>query len=180
MEVIKTTIPGCYEIQPRIFEDSRGKLIKTFHHDTFLEHNFAVDFKEEYYSVSKKGVLRGLHFQIPPFDHVKCITCMEGFIFDVVVDLRKGSPAFGQYQAFEVSALKGNMVYIPTGCAHGFVVLSETAIFLNRTTTVFNISHDAGIKWDSCGISWPFSDPILSDKDKSLPGLKDYDSPFRF
>ena len=178
MEFIHTPLNGCIEIKPRIFQDSRGKLIKTFHSDTFKAEGLETDFKETYYSVSKKGVLRGLHFQVPPDDHVKCVTCLSGRIFDAVVDLRKDSPTFGKSYSLILDSEKGNMLYIPKGFAHGFYVLSESAIFLNRTTTVFSPECDAGIKWDSCDIQWPDFDPILSVKDVAMPEFKNFISPF--
>ena len=178
MEINKTSIEGCFELQPRIFKDERGRLIKTFHENTFLDLELETDFKEEYYSISKKGVLRGLHFQTPPHDHVKCVTCLSGKIFDVVVDLRKNSPTYKQHFSIELDAEKGNMLYIPKGLAHGFYALSETVIFLNRTSTVFAPINDSGIRWDSCEIDWPNKDPILSDKDKQMIALEDFKSPF--
>jgi dTDP-4-dehydrorhamnose 3,5-epimerase len=174
----KTIISGCYELEPSIFGDSRGKLVKTFHKDVFLSLGLETDFTEEYYSISPKNILRGLHFQLPPYDHVKCVTCLSGKIFDVVVDLRKKSKTYKQYFSIELDAEKGNMLYIPEGLAHGFNVLSDTAIFLNRTTTVYNADSEAGIKWDSCGIIWPNTNPILSDKDKNLITLDKFKSPF--
>lgn len=178
MKKNKTIISGCYELEPSIFGDSRGKLVKTFHKDVFLSLGLETDFTEEYYSISPKNILRGLHFQLPPYDHVKCVTCLSGKIFDVVVDLRKKSKTYKQYFSIELDAEKGNMLYIPEGLAHGFNVLSDTAIFLNRTTTVYNADSEAGIKWDSCGIIWPNTNPILSDKDKNLITLDKFKSPF--
>lgn len=178
MKAINTSIKGCYELQPRVFKDERGQLVKTFHKPSFLELNLETDFTEEYYSVSKKNVLRGLHFQNPPHDHIKCVTCISGKIFDVVVDLRKYSPTYKQHFTIELDAEKGNMLYIPKGLAHGFYVLSETAIFLNRTTTVYEPSCDTGIKWDSCGIKWPIENPILSEKDQQMIDLNEFKSPF--
>ena len=179
MEKIETSIPGCFELKPRIFSDDRGKLVKTFHKDTFLDLELETEFKEEYYSVSKKGVLRGLHFQTPPDDHVKCVTCISGRIFDVVVDLRKQSPTYQQNFSLELDAEKGNMLYIPKGFAHGFYALTDNAIFLNRTTSVYSPSCDTGIKWDSCGIDWPNKSPILSDKDINLIEMNSFKSPFK-
>jgi len=178
MEVIKTPIEGCFELQPRVFKDDRGRLVKTFHEDMFASNGLDTDFKEEYYSISEKNVLRGLHFQLPPHDHVKCVTCISGKLFDVVVDLRKNSPTYRQSFSIELNSDKGNMLYIPKGLAHGFYVLSENAIFLNRTTTVYEPSCDAGIKWDTCGINWPEKDPILSEKDQQMIELDKFQSPF--
>ena len=178
MELVKTPIEGCYELQSRIFEDSRGKLIKTYHEDMFGALGLATDFTEEYYSVSYKNVLRGLHFQLPPNDHIKCVTCIEGKIFDVVVDLRKNSTTYKKHFVIELDAEKENMLYIPKGLAHGFYVLSEKAIFLNRTTVVFKPESDTGIHWDSCGIDWPNKNPIISEKDANMIGLDEFKSPF--
>jgi len=178
MKKIETAIVGCFELQPRVFNDERGRLVKIFHKDSFLGLNLETDFTEEYYSVSKKNVLRGLHFQNPPHDHIKCVTCTSGKIFDVVVDLRKDSPTYKQYFTIELDAEKGNMLYIPKGLAHGFYVLSKTAIFLNRMTTVYEPSCDAGIKWNSCGIKWPVENPILSKKDQQMITLDKFKSPF--
>jgi len=175
---IETPIEGCFELQPPIFGDARGKLVKTFHEDSYAQLGLEINFTEEYYSVSDKDVLRGLHFQLPPHDHVKCVTCILGKIFDVVVDLRKDSKTFKEHFTIELDAEKGNMLYVPKGMAHGFFTLSDTAIFLNRTTTVYNPDSEAGIKWDSCGIDWPNLTPILSDKDKQLVTLDSFISPF--
>jgi len=178
MEVVKTNIKGCFELQPRIFKDSRGSLVKTFHKEVFQENKLITDFTEEYYSTSKKDVLRGLHFQTPPDDHVKCVTCVFGKIFDVVVDLRKNSKTYKKHFTIELDSKKGNMLYIPKGLAHGFLVLSDEAIFLNRTSTVYSPTNDAGIHWDSCDIDWPIKNPILSEKDRLMVNLKDFNSPF--
>lgn len=178
MEKNKTNLAGCFELQPRIFKDDRGSLVKTFHEDTFISLGLETNFTEEYYSVSKKNVLRGLHFQLPPNDHVKCVTCISGSIFDVVVDLRKESPTYKQHFSVVLDADKGNMLYIPKGFAHGFYVLNDEAIFLNRTTVVFKPESDTGIKWDSCGIEWPNMNPILSEKDESMISLDKFNSPF--
>ena len=178
MEKIETGIDGCFELQPRVFKDDRGSLVKTFHEDTYVSLGLETNFTEEYYSVSKKSVLRGLHFQLPPHDHVKCVSCISGKIFDVVVDLRKKSPTYKQHFSIILDAEIGNMLYIPKGFAHGFYVLSNEAIFLNRTTVVFKPESDTGIKWNSCGIEWPNMNPILSDKDQSMIPLEEFKTPF--
>lgn len=180
MNIISTLIPGCFEIFPRIFSDPRGKLVKTFHFDTFRELGLETNFKEEYYSISQKGVLRGLHFQIPPWHHIKCVTCLSGELFDVVADLRKGSPTFGKSIAVELSAKTANMLYIPSGCAHGFYAVENNSVFLNKTTTIYNPSYEAGIRWDSLDINWPEKKPLVSEKDQLLPALHEYESPFEF
>ena len=168
MKKIETTISGCFELQPNVLIDDRGRLVKTFHEDSFLSLNLETNFKEEYYTISRKNVLRGLHFQLPPNDHIKCVTCLSGKLFDVVVDLRKESPTFKKHFTIELDSEKGNMLYIPKGLAHGFYALSDNAIFLNRTTTVYHPESDTGIHWNSCGVKWPDLNPILSEKDKNM------------
>lgn len=178
MNLTETNLTGCFVLQPRIFSDERGKLIKTYHEETFKELGLTTQFREEYYSVSQEGVLRGLHFQLPPHDHVKCVTCVMGKIFDVVVDLRTDSPTFRSHFSIVLDSEKANMLYIPQGFAHGFLVLSESAIFLNRTSIEYKAESDNGIRWDTCGIEWPVAKPILSTKDKQWSSLEDFKSPF--
>lgn len=177
-EKIETKIPGCYIIKLTSFKDERGAFIKLFHNEVFEKLGLASDFKEEYYSSSKKGVLRGLHFQLPPYDHVKCIFCLKGAIIDAVVDLRIDSPTYREHLLFELKDSDPQLIYIPKGLAHGFYVLEDDTLFLNKTTTVFHGESDTGIKWDSCGIKWPDKRPILSEKDQNLITLNDFQSPF--
>lgn len=176
----ESKIAGCYELTPHVFEDARGRFIKTYHSNAFTEVGLEADYREEYYSVSRKGVLRGLHFQLPPHDHTKLVYCVEGEVMDVVVDLRVNSPTYGQYEAFELNSLKSNMIYIPSGLAHGFLTLSERAILLYKVTTEYHADSDSGIRWDSVGIRWPIhQEPIISERDRSLISLDQFHSPFR-
>ncbi len=172
-------IEGCFELQHNVFEDSRGQFLKLFNKDAFAAHNLDTTLSEEYYSVSYKNVIRGLHFQIPPMEHVKLVTCVDGNVIDVVVDLRTDSPTYGQYAQFELSSNNKNSVYIPKGLAHGFCVQSDRALILCRTSTVFSPEHDAGINWSSFGFNWPTSNPILSERDQNLTTLEDFKSPFK-
>jgi dTDP-4-dehydrorhamnose 3,5-epimerase len=180
MKVKSTKIVGCFEIEIVIHEDNRGKLIKTFHKESFEKVGLYTDFPEHYYSVSKKKVLRGLHFQIPDQHHIKLVSCLQGSILDVVVDLRIGSPSYGQHLTIELNSEKANMLYIPKGCAHGFYTLSDNSIFSNKTSTMYSSDHDRGIHWESCDIAWPDKNPILSDKDRQLPYFENFESPFKF
>lgn len=177
-ELIPTKLEGCFEIQPRVFEDQRGRFVKVFHKNTFHELGLIEKFEEEYYSVSSKGTLRGLHFQTPPDEHVKIVTSLEGKILDIVVDLRKKSDTFGQYHVTELDAVKGNMMYVPSGFAHGFYVLSKHNTFLSMNSRKFSPECDAGIKWNSIGYNWPDKNPVVSEKDDNMPELKDFKSPF--
>jgi dTDP-4-dehydrorhamnose 3,5-epimerase len=171
-------IAGCFELRPRVMHDTRGRFVKVFHKPAFQALGLEADFSEEYYSVSQKGVLRGLHFQLPPHDHAKLVYCVAGTVLDVVVDLRTDSPTYGQHAAFELSAEAANMVYMPRGVAHGFYVLSESAVLVYKVSTVYAPDADAGIRWDSAGIQWPDEDPLVSLRDQGLPPLAQFTSPF--
>ena len=174
----QSRLVGCFEIQPKVFDDERGKFIKVFHENLFIAQGLQAQFVEEYYSVSFKNVIRGLHFQLPPMDHVKVVYCVEGEVMDVVVDLRVDSPTFGRYALFELSSTKANSIYIPKGMAHGFCALSEKAIMVYKVSTVYSPIHDAGILWDSVGIPWPAVDPVLSMRDQGFPKFEHFESPF--
>lgn len=178
MQIKCTQFPGCYELIPQIQRDQRGCFVKTFNYDFYREHNLSMTSGEEYYSTSRQGVLRGLHFQLPPVEHLKTVYCVLGEVMDVVVDLRVGSPAYGQYAIFNLTHSKANMLYIPAGLAHGFYVLSTVAILMYKVTTVFAPEKDAGIRWNSLGIPWPDHDPIVSVRDQGLVEFRNFRSPF--
>lgn len=178
VEIKETKIPGCYELIPRIVGDERGVFVKTFHKEVFAQFSMETHFAEEYYSSSVKGVLRGLHFQTPPHDHVKIVYCVEGEVFDAVVDMRKGSPTYGEFIIFSLSSKKANMLYIPKGVAHGFYVISNTATLMYKVTTQYSPEHDTGILWSSVDIPWPDKEPIISVRDRSFVKFADFNSPF--
>lgn len=180
MRINKTSIPGCVEIIPPVFKDERGSFIKTFHEHIFAKEGLETHFAEEYYSVSNKGVIRGLHFQTPPHHHTKMVYCVYGAAFDAVVDLRAGSPAYGKFEVFNLSAEKGNIVYIPAGLAHGFYAMSQQTIMLYKVSTVYSPENDSGVLWDSAGIPWPGTARIVSKRDGSFPPLAQFTSPFVF
>ncbi len=180
MRIKKTKIPGCFNIDAFKMEDDRGTFVKTFHKDLFEKYNLDTDYVEEYYSYSVRRVIRGLHFQAPPMEHTKLVYCAYGKVMDAVVDLRVGSPSHGRYQVFELSADKGNLLYIPTGLAHGFAVLSHSAVVVYNVTTVYSAKCDNGILWNSAGIPWPYDNPIMSDRDKMFETLEEFASPFLF
>lgn len=180
MEIKPLAIPGCFEIQPKVFHDQRGQFVKVFHEALFASNGLNTKFSEEYYSHSKKGVVRGMHFQSPPHDHVKVVYCVSGEVLDVVVDLRKGSPTYQQAVTLHLSAEKANMIYIPRGMAHGFCALSEMATLVYKVETVHNAAHDAGVLWNSVDVSWPVSEPVVSERDRSFVGLSNFQSPFVF
>ncbi len=180
MQVNKLTIPGCYELLPNKFVDNRGSFVKTFHKKVFEEHNLNTYYEEEFYSSSAQGVIRGLHFQTPPHDHIKLIYCIEGEILDAFVDLRKGSPTYGQYELLKLNSDKANMVYLPEGIAHGFYVLSEKAITVYKTSRIYSPEHDTGILWSSANIPWPDTNPIISKRDQGFITLSEFNSPFTY
>jgi dTDP-4-dehydrorhamnose 3,5-epimerase len=181
VEVRKTIIPDCFEIRPDVFTDDRGSFIKTFHRNLFEQQGLEVDWREEYYSTSRKGVLRGLHFQLPPHDHAKLVYCTSGEVLDVVLDLRVGSPAYGNHAMFQLNAESPRMVYIPKGCAHGFYTLSEHATMMYKVSTEYAPAHDAGLLWNSVGIPWPEGDAIMSERDKAFPAFAEFTTnPFRY
>lgn len=179
-QVRETALPGCKLIRPFRHADDRGELVKAFHADTWAAHGMATDHREWLVSVSEQGVLRGLHFQVPPADHAKLVACVQGRVLDVVVDLRRGSPTFAQSLAVELDDRERTSIHIPSGLAHGFLVLSERAIVSYLVTTTHSPEHDGGIRWDSVGVDWPCAEPVLSDRDRDLPTLAEFDSPFEF
>lgn len=180
MDIEPTDIPGCYVLQARVLRDSRGTFVKTFHTPRFEELGLRTDWKEEYYSVSARDVVRGMHFQLPGADHAKMVFCLTGEVLDVVVDLRKGSPAFGKASSFTLSAENGRGLYLPTGCSHGFVSRADESGMYYKVTSVHSPEHDAGIAWDSIDFDWPVRDPSISDRDRRHPPLPDFNSPFTF
>lgn len=177
-ELVQTGIEGCYEIKPRIFEDQRGRFVKLFHRDFFQEHGLQTTYEEQYYSVSPARVIRGLHFQIPPNAHVKLVSCVQGSILDVVVDLRSESSSFGQVFSLELTSGKGNMLYVPEGLAHGFYVLSDRATFISMNSKKFASECDRGIRWNSIPFEWPDKDPVVSEKDRNMVSLEKFENPF--
>lgn len=180
MDLRATTLPGCWQIVPRVFQDTRGSFVKTFHRESAAQHGLVTGFAEEFYSWSCRGVLRGLHFQLPPAQHTKVVTCLFGEVLDVVVDLRLGSPTFGRHLVLPLRAEEARLVYIPEGMAHGFLSLSEKALMYYQVTSVHSPVHDAGIRWDSAGINWPTDQPVVSERDAAFPCLQDFASPFRY
>ncbi len=180
LNIIPTRLPGVFVIKTEGFEDDRGSFVKTFHEDTFKDYGISVDFKESFYSISKKNVIRGMHFHVPPKDHAKLVYVSSGAILDVVLDLRKGSPTYGIHDTIELSAKNHEMVYIPTGCAHGFLSLIDDTCMVYLQSGVYSKECDAGIAYDSFGMDWKVQNPILSKRDQSFVTLKDFDSPFTF
>ena len=182
MEVKKTAIEGVYIIEPRVFEDARGYFFESFSQREFDEKIGPVTFVQDNESKSSYGVMRGLHFQCPPFTQSKLVRCVKGAVLDVAVDIRKGSPTYGQHVAVELTEENHLQFFIPKGFAHGFSVLSETAVFQYKCDEFYHPEADGGIRIldDSLGIDWriPTDHAILSEKDTKHPLLKDFESPF--
>ena len=183
MNVIQTNISGLVIIEPRIFEDARGYFFESFSQREFDEKVRPIIFVQDNESKSSYGVMRGLHFQRPPFTQSKLVRCVKGAVLDVAVDIRKGSPTYCQHVAVELTEDNHRQFFIPKGFAHGFVVLSETAVFQYKCDEFYHPEADGGISIldDSLGIDWRINDKaLLSEKDTKHPLLKDFDSPFDF
>ena len=177
-QIEQCRIPGLRRLRPRIAADARGRFVKIMHAEFFDAHGMRTDFREQYYSTSTRGVLRGFHFQVPPTAHAKLVTCLAGRVMDVVVDLRRGSPEYGRHEIFDLSEESGDILYIPVGCGHGFLTLSATAMLFYDVTSVYAPEYDRGIRWDSLDVAWPIDSPILSARDAGFAGFAEFDSPF--
>ena len=182
MNVIKTSIDGVVLIEPRLFKDERGYFFESFSQREFDEKVGKFIFVQDNESKSSYGVMRGLHFQRPPFTQSKLVRCVKGSVLDVAVDIRKGSPTYGHHVAVELTEDNHRQFFIPKGFAHGFAVLSEKAVFQYKCDEFYHPEADGGISIldDSLGIDWriPTDKAILSEKDTKHPLLKDFDSPF--
>jgi dTDP-4-dehydrorhamnose 3,5-epimerase len=179
-EKIATAIPGCFELIPRKMEDARGCFVKTYQRSLFDSLGLETEWHEEYYSASRRGVLRGMHFQLPPHDHAKLVYCTAGEVLDAVLDLRVGSPMYGQHLLLQLNADKASMIYIPKGCAHGFYTVSESATMMYKVGTEYAPEADTGVLWNSAGIPWPDIDPLISSRDTLLVPLDSFLSPFGY
>lgn len=184
MEVIKTDIEGVVIMKPRVFADARGYFFESYSKREFDEKVRPVDFVQDNESCSTKGVMRGLHFQRPPFSQSKLVRCVKGAVLDVAVDLRKGSPTYGKHVAVELTEDNHLQFFIPKGFAHGFAVLSDVAVFQYKCDEFYHPEADGGISIldNSLGIDWRINpaEAILSEKDTKHPHLNDFDSPFDF
>ena len=180
MKVVKTSIPDLYIIEPKVFEDHRGYFFESYNKEVFLRHGIDQNFVQDNESMSEKNVLRGLHYQKPPFTQGKLVRVMQGSVLDVAVDLRKKSATYGQWASVVLSQKNKWMYWIPPGFAHGFVTLEEHTIFFYKCTNVYNKASEGAIAWNDpdLNIDWKIKDPILAEKDKKAPFLRDITSPF--
>lgn len=174
MRIQKTALPGCVIIDPAVFGDARGFFFETWNAERFGDHGLPTKFVQSNVSSSSKGVLRGLHFQWPR-PQGKLVSVLQGEVFDVAVDIRRGSPTFGQWEGVVLSEANKRQFWIPEGFAHGFAVLSDRAVFSYLCTDVYVKEADAGVRWNdpAIGIDWPIDGPLLSDKDNQAPLLAD-------
>jgi len=178
MELIPTDFEGLAVLQPKVFEDARGSFVKTYHEGAFRELGLEFRPQEEFFSVSRKDVVRGMHFQIPPVPQAKVVFCLSGRVLDVVLDLRRASRTYGKSFARELSAANREILFIPAGFAHGFLTLADDTIVFYQASAMHSPAHDQGIRWDSFGFDWPVAKPILSERDQNFPSLKQFVTPF--
>jgi len=177
-EKIETELPSLVVLRPRIFRDERGTFVKTYHVDWFRELALEFQPREEFFSTSAKGVLRGMHFQVPPAAQAKLVYCIAGRALDVALDLRRASPAYGRFYARELGAANREMVFLPVGFAHGFLALEAGTTMVYQTSTVHSPAHDAGVHWDNFGFDWPVENPVVSERDQKFQSLAQFQSPF--
>jgi dTDP-4-dehydrorhamnose 3,5-epimerase len=176
--IIEDVLNGAKLITLPSSTDARGVFVKTFHDTNFKNAGIPFILKESYFSFSKKDVIRGMHFQLPPHQHSKIVFCPQGAILDVIIDLRKGSPTYGKCFAHELSAENHKACYIPEGFAHGFKSLTDDALTYYLVSSEYNQAHDTGLRYDSIGFDWNVSEPVLSARDMSFAGFGDFESPF--
>jgi dTDP-4-dehydrorhamnose 3,5-epimerase len=180
MEFIPTKIEGLYIIQPNVFKDERGYFFESFNQKQFMEHGIDLSFVQDNESRSRKGVLRGLHFQLPPFAQGKLVRVLSGAVRDIAVDLRKDSKTYKQWLSYDLSAENKTMFWIPPGFAHGFITLEDDTVFFYKCTNLYQPDAERAIIWNDpdLNIEWGVTDPIVSEKDKIAPFFKDFINPF--
>lgn len=180
MEIVKTEIKDLLIIKPKVFEDERGHFFESYNQNIFSNLGINVNFVQDNQSLSGKNVLRGLHFQNPPFAQAKLVRVIKGSVLDVAVDIRKNSPTYGKHVSIELSEKNKTMFYIPEGFAHGFLTLEDNTIFTYKCTNFYNKESEGCILWNDSelNINWNVNNPIISDKDKVGTLFKDFKSNF--
>jgi dTDP-4-dehydrorhamnose 3,5-epimerase len=180
MEVIETKIKDLLIIKPRVFADARGYFFESYNETVFKQNGINANFVQDNQSLSNTGVLRGLHFQAPPFEQGKLVRVITGAVLDVAVDIRKNSPTYGEHVAMELTEENKTMFFIPPGFAHGFLTLRDNTIFSYKCTNVYNKASEGCVLWNDkdININWNISNPILSEKDLVGTPLKEFTSPF--
>ncbi len=182
MQVIETNIPGLLEIMPQVFGDDRGYFFESYSKEAFARFDVHHEFVQDNQSMSNKGVLRGLHFQNPPFAQGKLVRVIQGSVLDVVVDIRKGSPTYGKHHKVMLSGENKMMFWVPPGFAHGFLTLEDQTIFSYKCTNLYNKESEGSVLWNDpeIGIDWNVENPLLSPKDLEAKPLSDLNSQFRY
>ncbi len=179
MQIEATALPGVMILTPRRFGDARGFFAETWNRRTLEQAGITTEFVQDNHSLSARaGTLRGLHFQAPPHAQAKLVRCGRGRLYDVAVDIRRGSATYGQWVGLELSAENGRQLLIPEGFLHGFVTLEDDTEVVYKCSDYYAPQADGGVRWDSCGIDWPVAPTVLSDKDAAAPALDAFDSPF--
>lgn len=180
LDVEALPFSGVYLLTPRVYTDSRGFFLELYLEKTLKEMALNTIWVQDNLSYSTYGVLRGLHFQLPPHAQIKLVCPLQGRVQDVIVDLRKDSPTYGKYLSIELSSDKLQLLYIPEGFAHGFLVLSSSCVFYYKCSSYYAPSHDAGLRWNDpdLGIAWQIDPIAVSDKDNTLPLWREFHSPF--
>ena len=182
MEIIKTSIEGLLVIRPDVFRDDRGYFYESYNKERFAKEGLTMNFVQDNESKSSKGVLRGLHFQKPPYAQGKLVRVVKGAVWDVAVDLRKNSPTYGKWESRLLTEENKEMFWIPEGFAHGFVTLEDDTIFNYKCTNIYNKESEGSILWNDpdININWDIENPILSEKDKISPLFKNFETPFTY
>lgn len=182
-EFTPTALPEVIHVKPRVFGDARGWFAETYKRSDYEAHAILGDFRQDNHSFSAPlGVLRGLHFQVPPHEQGKLVRCIRGRIFDVAVDIRRGSPAYGRWVGVELSAKQQDQLWVPAGFAHGFVTREPDCEVAYKTTNEYAPTHERTIRWDdpALGIDWGTTTPVLHPRDASAPTLAELDNPFTY
>jgi dTDP-4-dehydrorhamnose 3,5-epimerase len=182
MEFVETSLKGAYIIKLNVFQDERGFFVETYSEKVFQENGIDAKFVQDNHSLSaRKGVLRGLHFQLPPNDQAKLARVTRGKVLDVIVDIRKNSPTYGKWEGVELSAENFKMLFVPRGFAHAFLTLEDNTEFIYKVDNFYSPESDSGIIWNDpdLAIDWPIENPTLSEKDAKLQKFKDFNSPFK-
>lgn len=182
MEIVKTPIEGLLVIKPDVFADNRGYFFETYNEEKFRQLGLRTDFVQDNESCSSKGVVRGLHFQAPPFAQAKLIRVVRGSVLDFALDIRRGSPTYGRYFSVKLDDIEKNMFFIPEGFAHGFLTLEDNTVFSYKCTALYNKQSERGLLWNDkkLNIDWTIAEPILSDKDKLWGKFDEFTSPFDY
>lgn len=177
MEVITELLTDCCVLKSDYFNDLRGCLVKTYSQDEYKKIGLNIEIREEFYSISHRNVLRGMHFQLPPHSHEKLVYCARGSVLDVLIDLRAGIN-YGRIASTILSEDNGHIIYIPKGIAHGFISLDANSMMMYKTSSIYQPKYDSGIRWDSFDFNWGLKNPLVSERDLKHISLRDFKTPF--